>query len=215
MKTETVKLSKLKLNPDNPRTFTDYNKSDMIKSLLCFPEMYKLRPIVIKDNYPLGGNLRLLAFKEIAKMELTSISNLIGTHTKDKSIERITYLVEFWQNFIEKKEIEVLLAENLTEQQQKEFIIRDNVSIGSWNFDVLANEWSTDELKDWGLDLPVWENDDNFSDKNKEIDTNDFKETLTLNFELKKIEYDYAIDYLSRLNGNKELALLEVLNYES
>jgi ParB-like chromosome segregation protein Spo0J len=43
---------------------------------------------------------------------------------------------------------------DLTEEQQREFIIKDNASFGEWNFDVLANEWDFEELEQWGLDLP-------------------------------------------------------------
>lgn len=54
------------------------------------------------------------------------------------------------------KELPVLIAEHLTEQQQKEFIIKDNNSFGEWDWDALANTWDTAELSDWGVD--VWHN---------------------------------------------------------
>ena len=53
------------------------------------------------------------------------------------------------------KEIFILKAEDLTEQQKDEFIVKDNVGFGEWNWDILANEWDTDKLQDWGLDLPL------------------------------------------------------------
>jgi ParB-like chromosome segregation protein Spo0J len=54
------------------------------------------------------------------------------------------------------KEIFILKAEDLTEQQKDEFIVKDNVGFGEWDWDILANEWDTDKLQDWGLDLPVF-----------------------------------------------------------
>jgi len=54
------------------------------------------------------------------------------------------------------KEIPVIRAENLTEQQIEQFIIKDNVSFGDWDWDILANDWKSNELNDWGLG--VWEN---------------------------------------------------------
>ena len=51
------------------------------------------------------------------------------------------------------KEVHIIKASNLSEQQQKEFIIKDNVGYGEWDWDVLANEYDTDELNNWGLDL--------------------------------------------------------------
>jgi DNA modification methylase len=53
------------------------------------------------------------------------------------------------------KEIFILKAEDLTEQQKDEFIVKDNVGFGEWDWDILANEWDTDKLQDWGLDLPL------------------------------------------------------------
>jgi len=46
---------------------------------------------------------------------------------------------------------------DLNEDQEKEFIIKDNSSFGDWDWDVLANEWNVDYLKEWGLDIPKWE----------------------------------------------------------
>ena len=53
-------------------------------------------------------------------------------------------------------EVPIIVAENLTEQQQREFLIKDNVSGGEWDWDILANEWEVEQLTDWGLDLPKW-----------------------------------------------------------
>jgi DNA modification methylase len=47
------------------------------------------------------------------------------------------------------------VAENLTEEQQREFLIKDNVSGGEWDWDILANEWEVEQLEDWGLDVPI------------------------------------------------------------
>ena len=59
------------------------------------------------------------------------------------------------------KEIFILKAEDLTEQQKDEFIVKDNVGFGEWDWDILANEWDTDKLQDWGLDLPIFKDDEN------------------------------------------------------
>ena len=52
------------------------------------------------------------------------------------------------------KEIPVIVADNLTEDQEREFLIKDNVSGGEWDWDILANEWDKEELEEWGLDVP-------------------------------------------------------------
>ena len=57
-------------------------------------------------------------------------------------------------------DVPVIHANNLTEEQKKQFIVRDNVSTGDWDFDLLANEWSIQDLDNWGLDIPVFANND-------------------------------------------------------
>lgn len=47
-------------------------------------------------------------------------------------------------------------ADDLTEEEKKQFIIKDNVGFGEWDWDILANEWDNEQLEEWGLDLPDW-----------------------------------------------------------
>ena len=53
------------------------------------------------------------------------------------------------------KDVFIVKAENLTEEQKQEFIVKDNVGFGEWDWDMLANEWDVEKIQDWGLDLPV------------------------------------------------------------
>ena len=55
------------------------------------------------------------------------------------------------------KEVSIIKASELTEEQQQEFIIKDNVGFGSWDWDIIANEWDAEQLDAWGLD--VWQNE--------------------------------------------------------
>ena len=115
---ELVKINKVKANETNPRLIKDSKFKKLVTSIKEFPEMLKLRPIVVnKDMVVLGGNMRLKACKEAGL-----------------------------------KEVYVLKADDLTEEQQKEFIVKDNVGFGEWDWDILANEWDVNKLEDWGLD---------------------------------------------------------------
>lgn len=61
-------------------------------------------------------------------------------------------------------EVPILVADQLTEEQKKEFIVKDNVGFGEWDWDLLANEWDTDLLEEWGLDLNIdSEQDESFA----------------------------------------------------
>lgn len=70
------------------------------------------------------------------------------------------------------KEVSIIIADQLTADQQAEFIIKDNVGFGDWDWDMLANEWNEELLEDWGVDLPVYDN--------PEINESDFDTEFTL-----------------------------------
>jgi hypothetical protein len=120
MKTQKVKISEVKMNPNNPRVIKDDKFSKLVRSIQEFPKMLDIRPIVVNsDMIVLGGNMRLKACKEAGL-----------------------------------KEVPIILADNLTEDEQKQFIIKDNVGFGEWDWDMLANEWEPELLQNWGLE--VW-----------------------------------------------------------
>tara|TARA_R100001594_G_scaffold31677_2_gene59059 strand:- start:3285 stop:4016 length:732 start_codon:yes stop_codon:yes gene_type:complete len=126
-----IKLYKIKGNSNNPRLIKDDKFKKLVKSIQEFPEMLKLRPIVVdEDMMVLGGNMRLKASKEAGF-----------------------------------KEVWIEVAEGLTEEQKKEFIVKDNVGFGEWEWDMLANEWDSVQLAEWGLD--VWQNEDDVKEQEK------------------------------------------------
>jgi hypothetical protein len=53
------------------------------------------------------------------------------------------------------KEVSIIFADDLTDEEQKQFIIKDNVGFGEWDWDMIANEWESDLIEDWGLDIPI------------------------------------------------------------
>ena len=63
------------------------------------------------------------------------------------------------------KEVPVIQASNLSENQQREFIVKDNVGFGEWDWDMLANEWDSTDLDNWGLDS--WQNMDDIETSNE------------------------------------------------
>jgi hypothetical protein len=127
---ELVKITKVRPNENNPRFIKDYKFKKLVTSIKEFPEMLKLRPIVVNsDMVVLGGNMRLKACKEAG-------------------------LKEVW----------ILKAEELTEAQQREFIVKDNVGFGEWDWDLLANEWDSVQLEDWGME--VWQGGEDVSNTN-------------------------------------------------
>jgi hypothetical protein len=62
------------------------------------------------------------------------------------------------------KEIPIIYADDLTEEQQRQFIIKDNVGFGEWDWEMIANEWDAEQLDEWGLDLPGFDNVDHLGE---------------------------------------------------
>ena len=161
-----VKLSDIKLNPNNPRLIKDDKFKKLVKSIKEFPQMLKIRPIVVNsDMVILGGNMRYKACKEAGL-----------------------------------KEVSIIIADNLTEDQQREFLIKDNTSGGEWDWEVLSNEWDSEQLEDWGLDVPSFATDVDYSilddeDVSEQLEDmqNGVKKAIQIEFEAEHYEEAYAL----------------------
>ena len=151
METKEIALSRLVENKENPRTITTEKFQKLVKSLLVFPRMLTLRPIVVDETMTvLGGNMRLKALKHCVTMDEDSIRDILkedGRFTKGE----ISNLMKYWMGWRKNPTATIVDATDLTEEQKKEFIIKDNVGFGDWDTNELANKWDTDQLKDWGI----------------------------------------------------------------
>jgi hypothetical protein len=111
------------------------------------------------------------------------------------------------------KEVWIEVAD-LTEQQKKEFTIKDNVGFGEWEWDMLANEWDAMELTDWGLDGFPFEYNKNYSNKNKEIDINTFDDQMIIKLKYTEEEYNLVREQLSKIAPTPEQAVWKLLGNE-
>lgn len=139
-----MKLNNIKSNPNNPRVIKDDKFKKLVKSIQEFPEMMSKRPMVCVTD--VDGKLYPLG----GNMRLKALTELEYKEIPDD-----------W----------IILADEWTEEKRKEFVIKDNVGFGEWDWDDLANNWDAEKLTDWGLDIPNFEHevintdDDDLSDK--------------------------------------------------
>lgn len=151
METKEIALSRIVENKDNPRTITENKFKKLVRSLLTFPRMLTLRPIVVDETMMvLGGNMRLKALSQISTMDKDSIRSVIAENEKLTSGE-LDHLTEYWLAWQKNPVATIVNADDLTEAQKKEFIIKDNVGFGDWDTEMLANNWDTRGLADWGM----------------------------------------------------------------
>jgi hypothetical protein len=81
------------------------------------------------------------------------------------------------------KELPVIYATGFTKEQEAEFIIKDNVNFGEWDMDILANQWETNQLKEWGIDLPSFDVSDLEKENNESLDNYIIKYEIVFNNE--------------------------------
>jgi hypothetical protein len=103
-------------------------------------------PRILKDDKFKKLVQSIKDFPEMLEIRPIVVNNemmILGGNMRWKAIQEIGI-----------KEVPIIKAENLTEEQQREFLIKDNVGFGEWDWDALANDWNPEELNEWGLDVP-------------------------------------------------------------
>jgi ParB-like chromosome segregation protein Spo0J len=165
-----VKISEVKPNPKNPRIIKDGKFQKLVKSIQEFPDMLNKRPLIV----------------------FTDVDNkyvVLGGNMRLKACKEIGL-----------KEIPIIVADEWTEEQKNEFLIKDNVGFGEWDWDSLANEWDAELLNDWGLDVPEFSGDIDYSildDEDLEDDlldmANGVKKAIQIEFEAEHYESAYEL----------------------
>jgi len=124
MDIKLVNINQIKPNPKNPRVIKDDKFNKLVQSLTIFPEMLEKRPLIC----------------------FTDTDNklvVLGGNMRLKAAKEIGL-----------KKLPVILADDWTEEKKNEFLIKDNVGFGEWNWEELQADWDTNQLFDWGLDVP-------------------------------------------------------------
>ena len=173
---QLVPLASIKPNPTNPRVLRDEKFIKLKNSLQDFPDMLNYRAIVTVTDT--DGKLMVLG----GNMRLRALQDL-GV-----------------------KEAPVMIADHWTEEQRREFIVKDNVGFGEWDWDQLANEWDGGKLAEWGLDLPT-----DYSDANKEIDVDGMADEMTIKLKYTEGEYTKVRDALALVAATPEQAVYQLL----
>jgi hypothetical protein len=160
-----VKISEVKPNPKNPRVIKDGKFQKLVKSIQEFPDMLNKRPLIV----------------------FTDVDNkyvVLGGNMRLKACKEIGL-----------KEIPIIIADEWTEEQKNEFLIKDNVGFGEWDWDSLANEWDVEKLDDWGLDLPIDLDAIKETKDIPDIGEIEFSEELLLEHNYIVLYFDNAMDW--------------------
>ena len=139
-----VNINTIRMNKNNPRIIRDEKYRKLLKSIQEFPEMLEKRPLVCETA--LDGKYVVLG----GNMRLKACN--------EAGMEMIP----------------IELADDWSTEQKRQFIVKDNVGYGDWDFSLLSSEYELQELEEWGLDMP----NNDYSEKNKEIDIEQMNEDL-------------------------------------
>ena len=106
-------------------------------------------------------------------------------------------------------EVPVHQVKDWTEDQKKEFIIKDNVSYGNWDWDIIANDWETNIISDWGMDVPEFDVDPDYSvlddfDMTDQLDEmqSGVKKAIQIPFENEHYDEAFELVKFFRNNGH-------------
>lgn len=178
MQYPTLPIDQISTWEGNPRQITQEDFNALVNSLLSFPQMlFMLRPLVLdEENKTRGGNMRIQALKHIATLSATQVNIMLEEMPsfKAKSDEVQAKTRDFWANWLQNPVAPYVRAEEMTEDELREFVIKDNVSGGTWDFDRLANEWDADLLTEWGMD--VWQDVEPSAAEKEQAQDDDFDE---------------------------------------
>jgi hypothetical protein len=99
--------------------------------------------------------------------------------------------------------------------RRKTLALADNATADDveWDFEAIDEDWTADEAGDWGVEWPADEEENVQVGKNTEIDTDDFADKIKIEFEFTIDEHAFVREALSRIDANKEIALLKLLGY--
>ena len=119
-----MKLSKLKYNPENPRRISPDQLDKLVKSIESLPKMMELRPIVYDPN-----TMYVLG----GNQRLAALRKMGKTEIPDNWVKS---------------------TDEMTDKEKREFVLRDNVQSGEWDYSVLDENFADFDLDDIGIELP-------------------------------------------------------------
>lgn len=170
-----LKVTQLKVNPENPRTITEFMIGKLTESLLVFPMMLQLRPIIVnKDKVVLGGNQRLQVLLNILNMEDAEIEEYLENQSKYRMATEKAQneLKSFWSEWKKNPVTTVKIADDMSSEEEREFLTKDNLHYGEDDIEILKKEYERSDIEEYVGSVP-WNlyDYDNNKINDDEVDT--------------------------------------------
>lgn len=208
-----IKIEELVINPINPRKIRIEQKRRLQQSIMLFPKMLGIRDIIVnKENVVLAGNQRTSVLKEI--INTTPLDWMVVLQENEKwttmTEKERECVLDYWKKWTENPEVEVSVAE-LSVEEEKELIIKDNQEYGEFDFDSLRHIYDDVNLINFGMDEGLFYNPDEDDTVTTKIKGSTPKKIDMLSFgkngcAVTKEEYDILVksynDYIDMMGVN-------------
>jgi hypothetical protein len=178
-------IAEIKSNPNNPRIIKDEKFAKLVQSIKEFPQMLEKRPLVCFTDT--DGKLVVL-----------------GGNMRLKAAKELGL-----------KELPILLADDWTAEQRAEFLIKDNVGFGEWNWDELQSDWDVEQLTDWGLDVLGFDLDENGFNEDFSLKEGDKAPFQQMTFTLADEQATVIKNAISEIKGTDEYKYAETMGNEN
>lgn len=145
----------LVINPINPRKISTPNKHRLQQSIMLFPKMLYFRDIIVNnDNVILAGNQRVTTLLEI--LNTSPVDWMLVLQENEKwlsSTEAVKdQVIDYWKKWVENPVVDVTVASDLNEDEEKELIIKDNNEFGEFDYNKLPQLFDEINLINFGFD---------------------------------------------------------------
>lgn len=150
-----LSVKDLVINPINPRKISTPNKHRLQQSIMLFPKMLYYRDIIVNsNNVILAGNQRVTTLLEI--LNTSPVDWMLVLQENEKwlsSTEAVKdQVIDYWKKWVENPVVDVTVASDLTEDEEKELIIKDNNEFGEFDYNKLPQLFDEINLINFGFD---------------------------------------------------------------
>jgi hypothetical protein len=180
-----VKITEIKSNPNNPRIIKDDKYKKLLKSLKEFPEMLEKRPLV--------------CFTDADKKYV-----VLGGNMRLKAANELGF-----------KELPIILADDWTEEKRKEFLIKDNVGFGEWNWEELQQDWDMELIGEWGVDVIGFDIDSSNLDTDFTLPNGEKSPFQQMTFTLADEQAEQIKNAIADIKATEEYKYCETLGNEN
>ena len=143
---------------------------------------------------------------ELRPIVIDETNTIIGGNMRFRALQELGKK-EVSNNWIKK-------VSELTEDQKKRFVITDNASFGEWEWEAIKSDRDLDFVADWGVDVPDFESEINYGNKNQEINPDDFEDEMIIKLKYTAEDYEKVKTELQKIAVTPEQAVWNLLKLE-